>query len=94
MLTVDCRVRLVAGGSDWTGRGQEARERLVELMRVDGALRGRQVRVDVHPSRTTWVILGAYATDDGDPEERLMIVRLAGSAVDGLDYYQLPLVRP
>lgn len=90
LLTESVHVRLVDRGGAWQGRGPEARAKLADTLASDRALRGRQVRGDVHPSLPTYTVVAAYRVDDGEVLDRVWTITVEGERVGRVGYYGLP----
>ena len=84
-------VRVVDGGSERAAGGEGARELLVGALREDAAMRGRQVRGDVHPEPPLFTVMLRYDTPQGTAD-RVVIARLDGDRVQELALYRPEVV--
>lgn len=80
-------VRIVDGATERAAGGRGARELLVAALRSDAALRGHQVRGDVHPEPPLFTVFLRYETPDG-PADRMLVARLEGERVRDLALYR------
>lgn len=80
-------VRLIGPDQDWRGRGEPGRKRLVDTLSTDPALRGRQVRADIHPAVPLVTVFASYQLPDGSVEDRVFVVGADRSAVTHITYY-------
>jgi hypothetical protein len=87
LLGEQATVRVVDGGVERAAGGQGARELLVGTLRSDTALRGHQVRGDVHPEPPLFTVFLRYETPDG-PADRVLVARLEGDRVRDLALYR------
>jgi len=87
LLGEGATVRVVDGTGERAAGGQGARELLVEALREDAALRGRQLRGDVHPEPPLFTVLLRYDTPQGSAD-RVVVARLAGDRVQELALYR------
>jgi hypothetical protein len=67
--------------------GAGARELLVGALREDAALRGRQIRGDVHPEPPLFTVVLRYDTPQGGID-RVLVARLDGDRVQELALYR------
>jgi hypothetical protein len=89
-LAPAAQVRLVTPSGDWEGRGDDAHRRLVEAIAGDPAIRGRQVRGDLHPSLPAHTLVATWRTADGLLHDRVTIVDVVGELVTRVVRYELP----
>jgi hypothetical protein len=87
--TVLCRV--VGADRDRQARGAPGLALLVDALRGDDVLRGRQVRSDVHPAVPMYTVLSSYRTDDGRTHDRLTLLMHEGTTISRIVYYELPV---
>jgi hypothetical protein len=87
LLATSALVRVVGSDSEWRGRGEVAVARLIEGLRSDPALSGRQIRGDVFPAVPTFTVMLDYRLDDGSEFRRVLAVALEDGAVAQLDWY-------
>jgi hypothetical protein len=80
-------VRVVDGTHERAAGGDGARELLVAVLREDAALRGRQVRGDVHPEPPLFTVMLRYETPQG-AADRVLVARLDGDRVQDLALYR------
>jgi len=80
-------VRVVDGGRERAAGGERARVLLVEALREDVAMRGRQLRGDVHPEPPLFTVMLRYDTPDGGAD-RVLVARLDGDRVQELALYR------
>jgi hypothetical protein len=80
-------VRVVDGAGERAAGGAGARELLVSALREDVALRGRQLRGDVHPEPPLFTVLLRYDTPQGSAD-RVVVARLEGDRVQELALYR------
>ena len=80
-------VRVVDGGRERAAGGERARELLVGALREDAAMRGRQVRGDVHPEPPLFTVMLRYDTPQG-AADRVLVARLQGDRVQELAIYR------
>jgi Sulfotransferase family len=80
-------VRVVDGASERAAGGAGARELLVRALREDAAMRGRQVRGDVHPEPPLFTVMLRYDTPGG-AADRVLVARLDGDRVRELALYR------
>jgi Sulfotransferase family len=80
-------VRIVDGGGERAAGGAGARELLVGALLEDEALRGRQLRGDVHPEPPLFTVLLRYETAGGSAH-RVLVARLEGDRVQELALYR------
>ena len=84
-------VRVVDGGRERAAGGDGARELLVGALREDTALRGRQLRGDVHPEPPLFTVMLRYDTPEGGAD-RVLVARLDGDRVQELALYRPEVV--
>jgi hypothetical protein len=87
LLAEGATVRVVDGESERAAGGDGARELLVGALREDAALRGRQVRGDVHPEPPLFTVMLRYETPAGSAD-RMLVARLDGDRVRELALYR------
>jgi hypothetical protein len=87
LLADGATVRVVDGARERSAGGDGARELLVGALREDGALRGRQLRGDVHPAPPLFTVMLSYESPDG-PADRVLVARLDGERVRDLVLYR------
>ena len=87
LLCERATVRIVDGGGERAAGGVGARELLVGALLEDEALRGRQVRGDVHPEPPLFTVLLRYETAHGSAD-RVLVARLEGDRVQELALYR------
>jgi hypothetical protein len=87
MLTDGATVRVVNGTEEHAAGGDGARELLLGTLRADEALRGRQLRGDVHPEPPLFTVLLSYDTPAGRAD-RVLVARLDGDRVRELVLYR------
>jgi hypothetical protein len=80
-------VRVVDGARERAAGGAGARELLVGALREDRAMRGRQIRGDVHPEPPLFTVMLRYDTPDGGAD-RVLVARLEGDRVQELALYR------
>ena len=80
-------VRVIDGTRERAAGGDGARELLVAALREDAALRGRQVRGDVHPEPPLFTVMLRYDTPQG-AADRVLVARLDGDRVQDLALYR------
>jgi hypothetical protein len=80
-------VRIVDNGGERAAGGEGARELLVGALLEDAALRGRQLRGDVHPEPPLFTVLLRYDTPQGSAD-RVLVARLEGDRVQELALYR------
>jgi hypothetical protein len=80
-------VRIVDGRGERAAGGAGARELLVRALLEDEALRGRQLRGDVHPEPPLFTVLLRYDTPQG-AADRVLVARLEGDRVQELALYR------
>jgi Sulfotransferase family len=80
-------VRVVDGANERAAGGHGARDLLVSALREDAALRGRQLRGDVHPEPPLFTVLLRYDTPQGSAD-RVVVARLDGDRVRELALYR------
>ena len=84
-------VRVIDGGSERAAGGEGARELLVGALREDAAMRGHQVRGDVHPEPPLFTVMLRYDTPQGFAD-RVLVARLDGDRVQELALYRPEVV--
>lgn len=84
-------VRIVGPDGDWKGRGTEARLRLARALADDPALKGRQVRADLHPSIPTFTIIASYEIAPGVTEDRMLLLTVHRGGLSSAIYYHAAL---
>jgi len=89
-LAPAARVRLVSPDGEWDGRGDDARARLSAAVAADPAVRGRQLRGDLHPAVPAHTLVATWRTDDGTLHDRVTIVDVVGDVVTRVVRYELP----
>jgi hypothetical protein len=87
LLGEGATVRVVDGARERAAGGDGARELLVGALREDRALRGRQIRGDVHPEPPLFTVMLRYDTPDG-ATDRVLVARLDGDRVQELAIYR------
>src|SRR5213075_1349964 len=87
LLGEGATVRVVDGARERVAGGAGARALLVGALREDAALRGRQVRGDVHPEPPLFTVMLRYDTPLGHAD-RVLIARLDGDRVQELALYR------
>jgi len=87
LLGDGARVRVVDGTHERAAGGEGARELLVGALREDAALRGRQLRGDVHPEPPLFTVMLRYDTPEGEAD-RVLVARLDGDRVQELALYR------
>jgi hypothetical protein len=87
LLCEAATVRVVDGARERAAGGDGARELLVAALREDGALRGRQVRGDVHPQPPLFTVMLRYDTPQGQAD-RVLVARLEGDRIRELALYR------
>ena len=87
LLSEDADVRLVGNEDEWEDRGQNAARRLIEALRNDRALKGRQLRGDVHGGLPNLTAVLSYELPDGAHAERILVARIRGDKVTAVSYY-------
>jgi len=87
LLGEGATVRVVDGAGERAAGGHGARELLVSALREDAALRGRQLRGDVHPEPPLFTVLLRYDTPHG-AADRVVVARLDGDRVQELALYR------
>jgi hypothetical protein len=87
MLADGATVRVVDGSEEHAAGGAGARELLLGALRDDDALRGRQLRGDVHPEPPLFTVLLSYDTPAGRAD-RVLVARLDGDHVRELVLYR------
>ena len=92
-LAPAAQVRLIGPGEEWDGRGEDARARLSAAIAADPAIRGRQVRGDLHPALPAHTLVATWRTDDGMLHDRITIVDVVGDVVTRVVRYELPARR-
>jgi len=90
-LTTDALITIVGGGDSASARGAPGRAALVEAVRSDPALRGRQVIGDVHPAIPTTTVVLSFEDEAGARHERVLAISLRGMLCERLTLYRLPL---
>jgi len=86
--TAQCRI--VSAADEWQGRGEEARTRLVDALKADPALKGRQSRGDVYPAYPQYTFIATYVVGDTS-YERILLLTAGGGKATRITWYQLPL---
>ena len=87
ILTEEVDIRVVGSEDEWEGRGSEQAGRLIDVLRADPALRGRQLRGDVHGGLPNFTAVLSYELPDGGHAERIVVARIRGDRVSGLSFY-------
>jgi hypothetical protein len=87
LLTDEVDVRLVGSRDEWEDRGAGAGGRLIEALAADPALRGRQLRGDVHGGLPNCTAILSYELPDGAKAERVVVARIRGDKVTGISFY-------
>ena len=87
LLTDEVDVRVVGSEEEWEGRGRTDAGRLIDVLRADAALRGRQLRGDVHGGLPNLTAVLSYELPDGSHAERVLVARIRGDRVSGLSFY-------
>jgi Sulfotransferase family len=80
-------VRIVDGTGERAAGGAGARRLLTTALLEDDALRGRQLRGDVHPEPPQFTVLLRYETPQGSVD-RVLVARLDGDRVQELALYR------
>ena len=89
LFTGSADVRVVDGDGDWSGRGPEAVERLIETLATDPVRRGRQLRGDVHRGLPTFTGVLAYELPDGTRADRVITAQVRGKEITGVSIYTM-----
>jgi sulfotransferase family protein len=90
LLDAEVHVRVTGGDTEWSERGRPALDRLVSALRDDPALRGTQIRGDVHPSVPSFFAFSTYELPGGGRAERAAVLTVEGDRVSELTWYQPP----
>jgi hypothetical protein len=86
LLLPDAHVRILTDTERYEGRGDPARERLVEAVRSDQAWRGHQAFGYLHPSTTTFTFVARFELE-GLQHPRVVTLDIAGDRVRRVAYY-------
>ncbi len=87
----DPRIRVIDGARSWEERGPAAVRRLGTVWAADPALRGRQLRGDVHPGIPAFTVVATWDAE-GVGHDRVLVVTRYGGRIDELVWYVLPRV--
>ncbi|MDX6658572.1 MAG: hypothetical protein QOH62_3365 [Solirubrobacteraceae bacterium] len=90
LLADGATVRVVNGTEERAAGGDGARALLLRALADDDALRGRQLRGDVHPAPPLFTVLLSYDTPAGRAD-RVLVARLDGDRVQELVLYRASL---
>jgi hypothetical protein len=89
LLAPDVRVRLVASDARSERRGPDAVDGLIDVLRSDEAIRGRQAAGYVHPSVPAVTFVGEFDAG-GRRHPRVVVLTLGPRGVTRLAYYRFP----
>jgi hypothetical protein len=87
LLGRDVRVRIVDGQMRFEGRGGGARQRLIDELASDDALRGAQSFGFVHPSVPAVTFIGEFE-HDGRSHPRVFALTITGELIGRVAYYR------
>jgi hypothetical protein len=91
LLAPDVRIRIVDGDTRFDARGDEARARLIDELRADDALRGRQSFGYIHPSTPSVMFVGTFERG-GTRHPRVFVLAVNDDLVERVSYYRFPAV--
>jgi len=84
-------VRFVSPDRQWKGRGSEAWERLLDELRTDPAVRGRQVAGELYTGVPTLTAVMTFEDGTGGRDLRIVLVSVEGERITGFTYHQIPV---
>ena len=89
VLTDDALIRIVSPAGREQGRGERGLEVLREFLAADSVFTGRQERGDVYLALPYASVVLSYRNGEGEPAERLALLRFAGERIAELIVYEL-----
>ncbi len=84
-------VSVAQQGKERRERGDKGTELLLDVLRDDPALQGRQARADVHPGVPCHSAVLTYRLEDGVLANRALFVESDGASISRVSYYVFPL---